>query len=41
LIFVLGLAVLGWTQWWWPGILVLVGLMMLLGPHGGRRHCWW
>lgn len=29
-IWVIGLAILFWQGWWWPGILVLVGVSMLL-----------
>jgi hypothetical protein len=30
-VFLLGLAVLAYTDWWWPGILVLLGIMAILG----------
>jgi hypothetical protein len=29
-IWLIGLAILAWQDWWWPGILVLVALSMLL-----------
>jgi Double zinc ribbon len=28
-LFLLGLALIAWLNWWWPGILVLVGVMAL------------
>lgn len=30
-IFIIGLGVLWYFDWWWPGILVLVGLMSIFG----------
>ena len=36
-LFLIGLALIAWLNWWWPGILVLVGLTAILGavlrPH--------
>ena len=39
-IWLIGLAILAWQGWWWPGILVLVGVSLLfeavimqLAPH--------
>ena len=29
-IWILGLAILAWQYWWWPGILVLVAISMVL-----------
>jgi len=29
-LWLIGLAILAWRGWWWPGILVLVGLSMIL-----------
>src|SRR5271169_6906309 len=29
-VWLIGLAVLAWQGWWWPGILVLVGLSLVL-----------
>lgn len=29
-VWLIGLAILAWQGWWWPGILVLVALSMLL-----------
>ncbi|MGB8214914.1 MAG: hypothetical protein WCE68_15275 [Anaerolineales bacterium] len=29
-IWLIGLAILAWRGWWWPGILVLVGISMIL-----------
>lgn len=30
-IFIIGLGVLWYFDWWWPGILILVGLMSIFG----------
>jgi hypothetical protein len=30
-VFLIGLALIAWMNWWWPGILVLVGVMAILG----------
>src|SRR5438067_9139090 len=39
-VWLIGLAILAWTGWWWPGILVLLaistlleGALMQFGPH--------
>jgi hypothetical protein len=29
-VWLIGLAILAWRGWWWPGILVLIGISMLL-----------
>ncbi len=29
-IWLIGLAIIAWQGWWWPGILVLVALSMIL-----------
>ena len=29
-LWLIGLAILAWRGWWWPGILILVGLSMIL-----------
>jgi hypothetical protein len=29
-VWLIGLAILAWRGWWWPGILILVGLSMIL-----------
>ena len=35
-VWLIGLAVLFMTGWWWPGILVLVGISSLLGGMGAH-----
>ena len=29
-VWIIGLAILAWQDWWWPGILVLAGISLLL-----------
>jgi hypothetical protein len=36
-LFLIGLAVLAITDWWWPGILVLVGTISLVGAILNNR----
>lgn len=36
-LFLIGLAVLAFTGWWWPGILVLLGLTSLTGSAAAGR----
>lgn len=36
-LFLIGLGVLAVFDWWWPGILVLVGLMALVGSAGAGQ----
>ncbi len=36
-VFLIGLAVLAVTGWWWPGILILVGVVSLINtPYGSQ-----
>jgi hypothetical protein len=38
-VFLIGLAIIAWLNWWWPGILVLCGVTALLGSAaGGQRR---
>jgi hypothetical protein len=34
----IGLALIAWMNWWWPGILVLVGLMAILTTVLRPKH---
>jgi hypothetical protein len=36
-LFLLGLALIAWRNWWWPGILVLVGVTTLTSGLIVRR----
>ena len=36
-IWVLGIAFLAWTDWWWPGIMVLVAISMIAGAVMRRQ----
>jgi Double zinc ribbon len=36
-LFLIGLALIAWMNWWWPGILVLVGLMALVSGLIAKR----
>jgi ribosomal protein L40E len=36
-LFLIGLALIAWLNWWWPGILVLVGLSAIVGGVLGCR----
>jgi hypothetical protein len=41
-LFLLGIAVLAMTGWWWPGILVVIGCTSLISglASGGRGQRW-
>jgi hypothetical protein len=36
-VFLLGLALIAWMNWWWPGILVLVGVMAFVSSLAAGR----
>jgi hypothetical protein len=38
LVFAVGLAFLFWAGWFWPGILILLGVTALLSPEVRPRH---
>jgi hypothetical protein len=37
-LFLIGLALIAWMNWWWPGILVLVGVMALVSSLMTERN---
>jgi hypothetical protein len=39
-LFLIGLAVLALTGWWWPGILVLIGITSLIGSLAAGKMFW-
>ena len=39
-LFLIGLAVLFFTGWWWPGILVLIGISSLVGSLAAGQPLW-
>jgi hypothetical protein len=39
-LFLIGLAVLAVTGWWWPGILVLIGFASLIGSLAAGKSFW-
>jgi hypothetical protein len=39
-VFLLGLAVLAFTGWWWPGVLVVLGIAAILSIGNGWLSLW-